>query len=316
MLATIVVPAFNEGPDLARNLEALLLFLDRERGPYRYEVIVVDDGSDDETFAIAEEVARSHGNLQVLRHSENHGLGAAIRTGLGAARGSVLVTYDSDLSYDPTIIPRLLDAQAYHNADIVLASPYMKGGSVTNVPWVRRHLSREANRYLSFATNGRFATITCMVRAYRVAFIKAIECSENRMEINIELLFKALKRGATVAEIPADLKWSRERAKSRSGINVRRTLAQIERTLRFGASHRPAVLLAIPGIAPGVLPLIVTLCLVFHLSLKTTGLITLVTMIIQNTSLAFFAGQLAMFGRNVYRRRAREGQTYYKGPGY
>lgn len=312
----MVVPAFNEGSDLARNLETLLRFLANERGPYQYEIIVVDDGSSDETFAIAQELTSSHENLRVFRQLTNRGLGAAIRTGMEAARGSVVVLYDSDLSYEPKIISRLLDAQASYDADIVLASPYMKGGCVTGVPWVRKQLSREANRYLSFATNGRYATITCMVRAYRREFIRTIECTEDRMEVNVELLFKALKRGASVVEIPAHLKWSNERARSRSRLNPRRTVVQIWRTLCYGVAHRPSVVLAIPGIAPGVLPLIVALCLVLHLSLKTTGLITLVTVVIQNTSLAFFAGQLAVFGRNVYRRRASEGQTYYKGPGY
>ncbi|MGZ5256070.1 MAG: glycosyltransferase family 2 protein, partial [Vulcanimicrobiaceae bacterium] len=165
-LATVVIPAFNEGPGLAENLEVLLQFLASCGGPY--EVLVVDDGSTDETYEVAQRLAASHENLRVLRHVTNLGLGAAIRTGFAFAHGSVVITYDSDMSYHPEIIPGLIIELENSNADLVLASPYMRGGAVANVPWLRRVLSREANRFLSFATNGRYATITCMVRAYRV----------------------------------------------------------------------------------------------------------------------------------------------------
>jgi hypothetical protein len=187
-------------------------------------------------------------------------------------------------------------------ADLVLASPYMRGGSVANVPFLRRVLSREANRFLSFATGGRYATATCMVRAYRRDFFQNIVICEDRMEVNPELFFKAIKAGAVIVEIPARLDWGKERARTRAGIDVRRTCKQIGRTLHYGVAHRPAVLLALPGILPGVLPLIVTSMLLLHASVKTIAVVTLVTMIIQNTSLALFAGQLTLFGRTVLRQ--------------
>ncbi len=302
LLASVVVPAFNEGPGLARNLEQLLAFLAIDGGPYDYEVLLVDDGSSDETYEIALESARMHSRLRVVRHPTNLGLGAAIRTGFAFANGSVVIPFDSDMSYGVDIVPRMLSELESKHADLVLASPYMRGGSVSNVPFMRRVLSREANRFLSFATNGRYATATCMVRAYRREFFCTMPISENRMEVNPELFFKAIKSGAVICEIPARLAWDKERAHARGGINVSRTCKQIARTVRYGVAHRPAVLLALPGILPGVLPLIVATMLLMHLSAKTIALVTLVTMIIQNTSLALFAGQLTVFGRNVLRQ--------------
>ena len=301
-LASIVVPAFNEGPELAERLETLWRFLECAEGPYEYEVLVIDDGSSDSTYETAQTVATSDQRIRVVRHTENRGLGAAIRTGFVFARGSVIVTYDSDMSYRPDVITTMLAELDRSGADLVLASPYMKGGSVAGVPWVRRMLSREANRFLSFAMNGRYATITCMVRAYRVEFFRAIEFTEDRMEVNPELFFKAVKSGASIREIPARLEWSADRAKSHSSVKPVRTLKQISRTVRYGVSHRPAVLLALPGILPGVLPAIVTTCVLLHMNIKTIGAITLVTMIIQNASLALFAGQLGVFAHNVVRR--------------
>src|SRR5579872_3355375 len=212
-LASIVVLAFNEGPELADRLASLSRYLAQERGPYDYEIVVVDDGSTDETYAVAaSSFDSSVVATRVVRHARNRGLGCAIRTGFAFAQGSIAVVYDSDLSYSPEIIPQLLAQLDHNDDDLVLASPYMRGGRVSNVPFVRRLLSREANRFLSFATNGRYATLTCMVRAYRLAFFRELGSTEERMEINPELAFKALKGGARVSEIPAQLQWSPERA--------------------------------------------------------------------------------------------------------
>lgn len=308
-LATVVIPAYNEGPEIAANLCTLAEHLSNAPGPYDYEVLVVDDGSTDDTYDSASQAPVLHGvPIRVVRHTHNRGLGCAIRTGFAFADGAVAVVYDSDLSYSPAIIPQLLQQMDRSQDDVVLASPYMRGGTVANVPFVRRMLSREANRFLSFATNGRYATITCMVRAYRLSFVRGVQSKEERMEVNPELLFCALRSGARVSEIPATLRWSAERARSRGRLNARRTLKQIWRTTAYGIAYRPAVLLALPGILPGVLPLIVATMVLLHLSLPTMAAVTLITMIVQNTSLALFAGQVAVFGRNVH-RHGREPQS-------
>lgn len=302
-LASLIVPVFDEGPSLAANLRTLLEYLDKAESSYEYEVIVVDDGSVDDSYNVAQQAAFVDRRLRVIRHAENLGLGCAIRSGIALARSDAAVVYDSDLSYPPEIIPRLLARLELHNDDLVLASPYMSGGGVKNVPFVRRVLSREGNRFLSFATNGRYFTLTCMVRAYRTAFFRALDSCEARMEINPEVVFKALALGARVSEIPAELVWSEERAKSRARLNIVRTIRQSFRTMRYGVAYRPAVLLALPGILPGVLPLVIAAAVLMHMSVKTILMITLGTMIVQNASLALFAGQLAVFGRNVVRRR-------------
>lgn len=299
--ASVVVPAYNEGPALAANLALLSRYLSEAQLPYGYEVLVIDDGSSDETYSVATACACEMPGFRVVRHTVNRGLGSAVRTGFAFAEGAIVIVYDSDLSYAPEIIPKLIEQLERNEDDLVLASPYMRGGKVVNVPFLRRMLSREGNRFLSFATNGRYATLTCMVRAYRMAFFRGMASVEERMEINPELLFKALKSGARVSEIPAVLQWSAARAKARAGLNVRRTLAQIWRTFAYGVRHRPAILLALPGILPGVLPLMLAIMVYLHLSLATIATITVITMIIQNASLALFAGQVAVFGRNVLR---------------
>lgn len=316
-LASIVVPAYNEGSQLVSNVALLARYLTENAGSYDYEIIVIDDGSTDGSCeALTAGPAGEHVSLRVARHASNRGLGCAIRTGFAVARGCVAVVFDSDLSYAPGIIPRLLTQMDRTGDDLVLASPYMRGGRVSNVPLVRRLLSREANRFLSFATNGRYATVTCMVRAYRLEFFRSLSSNEERMEINIELLLRALAGGARVSEIPASLRWSCERASSRGGINIKRTLRQIIRTMGYGVAYRPALLLALPGIVPGTLPLAVAIAFLFHLDLAAIAAVTAITLAVQYASLALFAGQLAVFGRNVVRKSVSAERKPRLGPCY
>lgn len=305
-LASIVVPAYNEGPQLVDNIALLSRYLARAAASYDYEIVLVDDGSTDGIFKEIAATCFDDGvPVRVVHHSSNRGLGCAIRTGFALAHGSVAVVFDSDLSYAPDIIPQLLAQMDRNGDDLVLASSYMPGGKISNVPFVRRLLSREANRFLSLATNGRFATLTCMVRAYRLEFFRNLESNEERMEINAELLLKASAGGARISEIPAILCWSAQRAKTRGRIDVRRTLRQIGRTMRYGIGYRPALLLALPGIVPGVLPLIVATAFLVHLPLPAIAVITAITVIVQHASLALFAGQLVVFGRNLRHKPGR-----------
>lgn len=316
-LASIVVPAYNEGSQLVNNVALLARYLAANSGSYDYEIVLVDDGSTDRSYeAIAADTRMGGVPVRVVHHASNRGLGCAIRTGFSVAQGSVAVVYDSDLSYAPDIIPRLLSQMDDNGDDLVLASPYMPGGKVSNVPFLRRVLSREANRFLSLATNGRYATLTSMVRAYRLDFFRSLPSSEERMEINIELLLRALAAGARVSEIPAPLCWSTVRSAARGGIDIRRTLRQIARTMWYGIVYRPALLLGVPGIMPGLLPLVVAIALLLRLNLATIAAITVVTVIVQYASLALFAGQLAVFGHNVLHKNVTAERGPRLGPCY
>lgn len=302
---SVIVPAYNEGVALGPNLKALAAYLDGYRERFDFEIVIVDDGSRDETLAIAERFAREREDTVVLRHDRNRGLGAALRTAFAGASGTYLVTVDSDLSYAPEYVVAMLEKAVEHDADIVLASAYMPGGSVTNVPWLRRMLSREANRFLSLATNVRIHTATCMVRAYRASFARGIPAAGDGMEANAELLFAALRQGAKIVEIPAKLAWSAQRAQAGGRLNLRRLAGHIWAVLRCGIAFRPALLLGIPGLVPGLLPLVVAVLLVMRVSPQTLAVGTLVTIVVQYVSLAIFAGQAATAMGKVAKARRR-----------
>ncbi len=233
---SVVVPAFNEAASLAAGITALDRELADLAARYRFEIVVVDDGSNDATGAIAEALAAGRGDLHVVRHAVNRGLGAALRTGFVATAGDVVVVLDADMSYAPSHVALLLAALHATGAPVAAASPYMPGGVVRGVPRARLALSVAANRLLWAASGGAASTATGMVRAYDGAWIRALPLAANGMEVNAEIVRHALRSGARIVEVPGRLDWEaagRAGAGRGSSLRVGR---QIVQTLRLGAA--------------------------------------------------------------------------------
>lgn len=172
------------------------------------EIIFVDDGSHDGTFARLQETFGSHSKSGVvfkfLKHETNLGLGAAIRTGFGQADGDIVVTVDSDGTYKFSEIPALL-ACLTPDVDIVTASPYHPQGSVVGVPAYRLILSRGSSLIYRFLVDWRVYTYTSLFRAYRLEIIKNIQFKSDGFLAGTELLVKAMLKGYRAAEFPAAL---------------------------------------------------------------------------------------------------------------
>ena len=301
---TVLVPVYNEGIALAGNLAATYECLQKYDRTYNFDYIIIDDGSSDNSYAAARLFARSHENVQLVHFEKNSGLGAALRTGFERAGGQYIVTLDADLSYRPDVVITLLEALDSEGADVAMASPYMAGGSVANVPWFRKILSREANRFLSLATSGRYSTLTCMVRAYRKSALAGLRIDADGMEVSPELAFAAIRSGARVVEIPARLEWSAGRAAGSSRLNWARLGRHIAGVLQCGFRFRPTLYLAIPGLFPGLLPIVIATLLMMHASRQALAIGTAVTVAVQYVSLAIFAGQAAsFFGVTFFARR-------------
>ena len=218
---SLIVPAFNEDSILKENLERLHDYMSSLLPDEDWEIIVVDDGSKDRSGLLAEEFAKLHRNVSVQHHVRNYGLGRALRTGFAAARGEVVIPVDVDLSYSPEHIGALLKARTQTSADLVLLSPYMLAGSVSNVPFIRLLFSRSANRCLSFANGANLRTFTGMVRLYSSKLLSKLPpLSSDGMEINLEVLHKALLSGARVKEIPAHLDWEHRIQPAKPGLKL------------------------------------------------------------------------------------------------
>ena len=253
---SVVAPAYNEAAILEQNLGILYQYLEQLEHEYRWEIILVNDGSKDNTGEIADSFAQTHANVRVIHHIVNSGLGQALRTGFEQARGEFIVTLDIDLSYAPEHIAILLAKITRGGADVVLTSPYMTGGKVSNVPWLRLTLSVWANRFLSTAARRNVSTLTGMVRAYRTSFVRSLNLKSYGMEINPEVIHKGLILGAKIEEIPAHLNWrtqqvSRQVSQNRPKVNRRKSSMRILRhtwdVFYFGFVFRPVMFFIIPS---------------------------------------------------------------------
>jgi glycosyltransferase involved in cell wall biosynthesis len=206
-LISVVAPAYNESSILQDNLSQLCEYLHTLENQYDWELVVVNDGSRDDTGYLAERFAETESRVRVVHHRVNQGLGQALRTAFDAAQGEYIVVVDLDLSYSPDHIGRLLDRIEETNAAMVVASPYMPGGSIGNVPWLRKVMSVWANKFLSFASKRSLATLTGMVRVYDSEFLRMLNLRSRGMEINPEIVHKALLLMSQIEEIPGHLHW-------------------------------------------------------------------------------------------------------------
>ena len=216
---------------------------------FRWEIVVVNDGSTDDTGALAEAYALTHPNVRILHHRVNFHLGQALRYAFNQTRGDYIVVIDCDLSYAPEHITRMLFTAQDTGARVVIASPYAKGGKTTNIPFGRRVLSRGANRMLSLAAGGGLTTLTGMVRVYDGQFLRSLDLRAMDAEINTEIIYKAQVLHARIVEIPAHLDWSFEQT---GGQRRRLTNLRISRSTVSSVFSsflfRPFLFFMLPGL--------------------------------------------------------------------
>ncbi|TYQ24759.1 glycosyltransferase family 2 protein [Pseudanabaena sp. UWO311] len=247
-LVSLIVPAYNESSIIEANLAILCEYMQSLEANYQWEMIIINDGSRDDTHAKALEFAKSRDNILVLHHRINFGLGQSLKYGFKNCQGDYIVVVDLDLSYSVDHIGDMLDRIVKTQARIVVASPYMRGGSISNVPWLRKTLSIWANRFLSFTDKRSLATLTGMVRVYDARFLKKINLRSKGMDINPEIIHKARLLGARVEEIPAHLCWLPQKANEVKRISSMKIGWQIVDVLLSGFLFRPVIFFLIPSL--------------------------------------------------------------------
>ncbi|MHB1131391.1 MAG: glycosyltransferase family 2 protein [Chloroflexota bacterium] len=205
---SIVIPLLNE----EENLERLYLQLDDALAALgrTYEIVFVDDGSTDDSFAVLETLAQRDEHVRVVRLRRNFGQTAAFSAGFDIARGRVIITMDADLQNDPADIPRLLDKMA-EGYDVVSGWRVKRQDQL-----VRRKLpSRLANALISRMTGVRLHDYGCSLKAYDREVIKNVKLY-GEMHRFIPAL--ASWMGVRVAEIPVNHR-ARQFGRSKYGLS-------------------------------------------------------------------------------------------------
>ncbi len=247
-LVSIILPAYNEESIIEQNIKRLYEYLKTVDQLYKWEVLVINDGSSDQTGPIADALSNSFENLTVYHHKINRNLGTALRTGFQNSKGDYVIVLDIDLSYSPDHIEKLLSKREESDADMVIASPYMKGGKNTDVPFIRLLLSKTVNLMMRKASRLDIRTFTSMVRAYKGDFVRSLDTKSSTFDINSEILFKAYILRAKVAEIPAHLNWSEQKKMGKTRTSSLRIVKGIFNGLVNSFIFRPYVFFWILGL--------------------------------------------------------------------
>ncbi len=233
----VIVPTYNERDNIEMIVGRTLSSVGRAH------VLIVDDGSPDGTGAIADTMAAADERIQVLHRTDKAGLGAAYIAGFDWGLASdidggydVLVEMDADGSHAPEQLPELL--RALEDADLVLGSRWIPGGSVVNWPKRREVLSRGGNLYTRIALGISLHDATGGYRAYRRSVLEAIDYGAVASEgycFQVDLAWRAVRAGFRVVEVPIRFA-ERERGESKmSGSIVREALLRVT---QWGAAHR------------------------------------------------------------------------------
>ncbi len=194
MKLTVVIPVYNE----AQNIREIVKRVQAAR--LAKEIIIVDDASRDGTRDILKKMNGKR-KIRVILHEKNKGKGAAVVTGLNAAKGDVVLIQDADLEYDPRDYPALLQPIREGVADVVYGSRFLGGPHRVTMFW---HLV--ANKLLTLMTNILYNTIlTDMETGYKVFRRKVIEDMDiraKRFDFEPEFTAKVLKRNYRIFEVP------------------------------------------------------------------------------------------------------------------
>jgi glycosyltransferase involved in cell wall biosynthesis len=238
---SIILPCYNEEAILPGNLNTIIKYLESKSHKYRWEIVIVNDGSKDKTGVIADEFANRRKEIKVIHHPVNLNLGHALQTGFRHSAGSILVVLDVDLSYSVDYIEVLVDKLVETAGDIVIASPYMKGGKVTGVPFLRKVMSRWVNKFMSMAAQDKYFTFTGMVRAYRKDYIRTVNLKTKDYEVNPEIIYKSMILRARIIEIPAHLDWTEQNKFSGQRTSSLRVIRSTFSGLMSGFIFRPYI---------------------------------------------------------------------------
>lgn len=236
---SLVVPCFNEASTIEETVSAISKHFKASKQNIAYELILVDDGSTDETLQKITNLRTSNTSINVVAFKENQGRGAAMKAGIKEASGDYIMFMDADLSYDVEHISIAIDQfEKNSKCDAIIFSPYMKGGVAKNIPFSRLMLSKCANWLLSGFFAGQISTVTSMVRAYKTETLRQIPLLEDGKELHLEILKKLYLVGANVVEVPGKLIWKEK--KQRAGrLNKKKIASSARKHFLYAFLIRP-----------------------------------------------------------------------------
>lgn len=226
---SIVCPYFNEAAIIEQAVKTF--FENISSLKYGYELILVNDGSMDGSFEIVKNAVKGRADVVLVTYPHNEGRGHALKTGINAATGDIIVTTEIDLSWGEDIVHRIVRKfEEEPNLDCVIASPNLPEGCYRNVPFKRVLISKVGNMLIRLFFVPEISMNTGMTRGYRRGVIQGLHFFEKGKEFHLEVLLKLYTLGFRIGEVPAVLQWKKFGRKS--GAPKRKSSTKIGKVIK------------------------------------------------------------------------------------
>ena len=223
-MISVIIPIYNEEEMLKQYDTSLYPVIDKLKSQFHeeFEIILVDDKSKDKSWNIISELVARKTDTFGFKHEKNRGMGGAIKTGIAASHGNLLVFLDADLTFKPEDIGILLTEYRKTSADCISGSPYLLPGLMADVQRYRMILSRIVNILYRILLGRRVTSISPIFRLYKREVFDSMPISSENFEINAEILSKMIFRNMTIIEVPVALherKFGESKAKLTKSVN-------------------------------------------------------------------------------------------------
>ena len=225
---SIILPAYNEEPIIRKNLLAVHDFL--SGSGYQFELLVMEDGSVDQTYQICEQFAELHSNVKVYHSDERLGKGNAIKRGFNHSNGGIVIFIDSDLPVELSVLPHLIQG-LQDGYSMVIGSRYHPE-SVLNRNYYKTLKSRLYNWLIDIVFSTGISDHQCGFKSLNKQELEDVMANieDNRFFFDTELLIKAKKKGLKVKEIP--ITWT-DTVERKSNISIWEEIEIMYKYLQF-----------------------------------------------------------------------------------
>jgi len=239
---SVVCPYYNEQSIIEHTVKKFINLLSNLK--YPWELILVNDGSKDESFNVVRNIVKDRDNIVLVTYPYNHGRGYALKKGIEKATGDIIVTTEIDLSWGEDIVYKIVNKfEQEPYLDCVVASPNLRGGGYKNVPFRRILLSKIGNFLIRLFFVPGISMNTGMTRGYRREVILGVQIRERGKEFHLEVLLKLYTLNYRIGEIPANLEWKKYIDKSGNKEIKRKSSSHTKKLLR---THLKFMFLARP----------------------------------------------------------------------
>lgn len=198
---SVIIASFNEEKNIKETIQRIYKTLPN------CELILVEGGND-RTIAIAEEEKKEHPSMIIIHNKEDRGKGQAIRVGINAATKQIMAQVDADSQFPPEELPQLLQPILQNKADIVFASRFVDGSTIEkgSLTRMRRLANYVVSGFTSLLCGNRLTDVNAGFKAWKSEVIQALDIRCNHFGYEPEIAIMAAKKGYRIVEVPVNYK--------------------------------------------------------------------------------------------------------------